>query len=141
MFSAVSQGLAWDAGAAEPAGVSKAAISSLRLRIGAQPLADLVQRSCVPLADPAVHPGAFYRGWRVVGIDGSTFEVPDEAENDRAFGRPGGRQGRAGYPQARCVVLAEYATHAILGANLGAYRSGEWALCAPMLQALKPGML
>lgn len=141
VFSAVSQGLAWQAGAAQPAGVSKVAISLLRSRIGAQPLADLVGRCCVPLADPQIHPGAFYRGLRLVGIDGSTFELPDAPENEQAFGRPGGRQGRAGYPQARCVVLAECATHAILGATLGEYRSGEWALSVPLLASMKPGML
>jgi len=141
VFSAVSQGLAWQAGAAQPAGVSKVAISLLRSRIGAQPLADLVRRCCVPLADPDIHPEAFYRGLRLVGIDGSSFELPDAPDNEQSFGRPGGRQGRAGYPQARCVVLAECATHAILGANVGAYRSGEWALCEPLLASLKPGML
>jgi len=141
VFSAVSQGLAWDAGAPQPAGVKRSAISSLRLRIGAQPLAELVRRCCVPLADAAIHPSAFYRGLRLVGIDGSSFELADEADNAQAFGRPGARQGPAGYPQARCVVLAECATHAILAANLGPYRSGEWALCGPLLEALGPGML
>jgi hypothetical protein len=141
VFSAVSQGLAWDAGAPQPAAVSKVAISLLRSRIGAAPLAELVQRCCEPLADERIHPEAFYRGLRLVGIDGSTFELPDEPEIEQAFGRPGGRQGPAGYPQARCVVLAECATHAILGANVGEYRSGEWALCQPLLRALKPGML
>jgi len=141
VFSAVSQGLAWDAGAPQPACVSKVAISLLRSRIGAQPLCDLLQRCCVPLADRRIHPEAFYRGLRLVGIDGSTFELADEPDIEQAFGRPGGRQGRAGYPQARCVVLAECATHAILGANLGEYRKGEWELCKPLLAALKPGML
>ena len=141
VFSAVSQGLAWQAGAPQPAGVSKVAISLLRSRIGAQPLADLVQRCCVPLADPAIHAGAFYRGMRLVAVDGSTFELADEPEIEQAFGRPGSRQGPAGYPQARCVILAECATHAILGANLGAYRSGEWELCKPLLARLKPDML
>lgn len=141
VFSAVSQGLAWDAGAPQPAGVSKVAISLLRTRIGAQPLADLVQRCCVPLADPMIHPAAFYRGLRVVAIDGSTFELADEPDIEQAFGRPGGRQGPAGYPQARCVVIAECATHAVLGAKLGEYRSGEWELCKPLLARLKPGML
>ncbi|NJN00451.1 MAG: hypothetical protein HC793_02055 [Aquincola sp.] len=37
VFSAVSQGLAWQAGAPQPAGVSKVAISLLRSRIGAAP--------------------------------------------------------------------------------------------------------
>ncbi|MBI3156073.1 MAG: IS4 family transposase [Burkholderiales bacterium] len=141
VFSAVSLGLAWQAGAPRPAEVSKVAISLLRSRIGWEPLADLVQRCCVPLADAAIHPGAFYRGLRVVGIDGSCFELADEPAIDEAFGRPGGRQGPAGYPQARCVILAECATHAILGANLGKYCSGEWELCKPLLAVLRPGML
>ena len=141
VFSAVSQGLAWEAGAPQPAGVSKVAISLLRSRIGAQPLADLVQRCCIPLADAAIHPAAFYRGLRLVGIDGSTFELPDEPDIDQAFGRPEGRQGRAGYPQARCVVLAECATHAILAANVGEYTTGEWQLCVPLLTSLRPDML
>jgi hypothetical protein len=141
VFSAVSQGLAWGTGAAQPAAVGKASISALRIRIGAQPLAELVRRCCAPLADARIHPEAFYRGMRLVGIDGSTFELPDELDNDQAFGRPGGRQGPAGYPQARCAVLAECATHAILGANLGPYRCGEWELCQPLLHSLKPGML
>ena len=141
VFSAVSQGLAWDAGAPQPSAVGKASISALRIRIGAPPLAELVRRCCVPLADAAIHPSAFYRGLRLVGIDGSTFELPDELDNDQAFGRPGGRQGPAGYPQARCALLAECATHAILAANLGPYRCGEWELCVPLLKSLKPGML
>ena len=125
VFSVVSQGLAWEAGAPQPAGVSKVAISLLRSRIGAQPLADLVARCCVPLADPAVHPAGFYRGLRLVAVDGSTFELADDPAIEQAFGRPGRRQGQAGYPQARCVLLAECGTHAILGANLGPYSSGE----------------
>jgi len=116
-------------------------ISLLRSRIGAQPLADLVQRCCVPLAEEAPHPSAFYRGLRLVAFDGSTFELADDPQIEEAFGRPGGRQGPAGYPQARCIVLAECATHAILGANLGPYGSGEWALCQPLLATLEPGML
>lgn len=141
VFSAVSQGLAWGAGAPQPAAVGRAAISALRIRIGAQPLGELVRRCCAPLADAATHPSAFYRGLRLVGIDGSTFELADEADNDQAFGRPGGRQGKAGYPQARCALLAECGTHAILAANLGPYRCGEWELCKPLLDSLKPGML
>ena len=141
VFSAVSQGLAWEAGVPQPAGVSKVAISLLRSRIGAQPLADLVQRCCLPLAEETIHPSAFYRSLRLVALDGSTFELADDPQIEEVFGRPGGRQGPAGYPQARCVVLAECATHAILGANLGEYGSGEWTLCRPLLAHLKPGML
>jgi len=141
VFSAVSQGLAMPAPRSRPRSARRRSISALRIRIGAQPLAELVRRCCVPMADAAIHGSAFYRGLRLVGIDGSTFELPDEIDNDQAFGRPGGHQGPAGYPQARCALLAECATHAILGANLGPYRCGEWELCVPLLDSLKPGML
>lgn len=144
VFSVVAQGLAWASGAAEPAPVGKASISRLRSRIGAAPLAELVRRCCVPLAQEHAHPEAFYAGLRLVAIDGSCFELPDEADNAAVFGYPGSRTsvaGHAGYPQARCVVLVECATHAILGANVGPYRSGEWELGTELLPRLGPGML
>ena len=144
VFAVVAQGLAWSSGAAEPTLVRKSSISALRTRIGAAPLSELVRRCCVPLAQQRTHPQAFYAGLRLVAIDGSCFELPDEADNAATFGYPGSRTslaGHAGYPQARCVILVECATHAILGANLGPYRSGEWELCAPLLARLAPGML
>jgi hypothetical protein len=141
VFAVVSQGLAWAAGAAEPARIDKSSISGARSRIGAAPLRDLVQRCCVPMADPKAHPEAFYAGLRVVALDGSKFELPDEADNVAEFGYPGSRTGQAGYPQAHCAVLVECATHAILGANLGAYRATEWELSRELLPRLDASML
>lgn len=141
VFAAVAQGLAWAAGAAEPPRVTKSSISALRTKIGAAPLRDLVERCCTPMAQPKAHPRGFYAGLRLVALDGSCLELPDEEDNVKHFGRPGSRTGVAGYPQARCVVLAECLTHAILGANLGSYHSGEWELSQPLLSRLHPGML
>jgi hypothetical protein len=96
---------------------------------------------CLPLADPLRQPQAFYKGLRLMAIDGSRIELADEADVAQAFGRPGSRTGVAGYPQAQCVVLAECATHAIVAAELGPYRGDEWELCQWLLGALEPGML
>jgi hypothetical protein len=144
VFAVVSQGLAWASEAAHPASVGKSSISGLRSRIGSAPLRDLVERCCVPLANAQDHPQAFYAGLQLVAIDASTFELPDEADNAQSFGYPGSRAsvaGHAGYPQARCAVLIECATHAILGANLGPYRTGEWELTVPLLPRLGSGTL
>ncbi len=141
VFAVVAQGLAWAAGAAEPPRVAKSSISGLRSKIGAAPLRELVQRCCVPMADEHTHPRAFYTGLRLVALDGSCFELPDEEDNAAQFGRPGSRTGTAGYPQARCAVLAECLTHAILGANVGPYHSGEWELSQPLLARLGSDML
>jgi len=141
VFAAVVQGLAWAEGAGSVPRVAKSSISALRSRIGSEPLAELVRRRCAPLADERIHPAAFYRGLRLVAIEGSKFEVPDETDNVRAFGYPGSRTGHAGYPQAQGGVLVECATHAILDAHIGAYRDAEWEVCAPLLRTLGAGML
>lgn len=141
VFAAVAEGLAWAAGAAAPQRVAKSSISQVRTKLGAAPLADLMRRCCVPLARADVHPAAFYAGLRLVAMDGSNFELPDEADNVNTFGYPGSRTGHAGYPQAQCAVLVECASHAVLDANLGAYRASEWSVCEPLLKTLQAGML
>jgi hypothetical protein len=141
VFAVVAQGLAWSAGAPQPARVAKSSISALRSKIGAQPLADLIERCCKPLAQISCHPQAFYNGLRVLAMDGSHFELPDEPDNVEQFGYPGSRTGHASYPQAQCAVLVECATHAILAANIGAHRTSEWEVCQPLLKHMNNSML
>lgn len=93
------------------------------------------------MAHPASHPEAFYAGLRVVAMDGSNFELPDEAANVEEFGYPGSRTGHAGYPQAQCAVLIECATHAIFGATIGAYGTEDFKLCKQLLPKLNASML
>jgi Transposase DDE domain len=76
-----------------------------------------------------------------VALDSSYFDVPDEAANVTSFGRHGAAGGPAAYPQARCALLVECASHAVLDAHLGAHTSSESALAQPLLQRLKPQML
>lgn len=141
VFAVVAQGLAWMQGNQAVPTVAKSSISAARSKLGCAPLQILHQRACVPLAHAKTQPHAFYAGLRLVAIDGSNFEVPDEVANAAAFGYPGSRTGHAAYPQAQCAVLIECATHAILGANLGPYRAPEWDICKPLLTRLAPGML
>ena len=141
VFAVVAQGLAWMQGSAAVPTLAKSSISAARSKIGCAPLEALHQRACVPLANPVDHPHAFYAGLRLVAIDGSNFEVPDEAANAAEFGYPGSRTGHAAYPQAQCAVLVECTTHAIIGAKLGPYRAAEWEVCKPLLPRLMPNML
>lgn len=141
VFAVIAQGLAWARGGTAAPSVAKSSISAARSKLGVAPLKELHRRSCLPLADAQRQSEAFYAGLRLVAIDGSNFEVPDEAANAAAFGYPGSRTGHAAYPQAQCAVLVECASHAILGANLGPYRSAEWAICEPLLSHLDASML
>ena len=157
VFEALAEGLNWCAGpaagplrngsksaeraACSALSVSKSSVSAARAKLGIKPLKSLHARCCVALAEPVAQPEAFYAGLRLVAMDGSHFELPDEASNVKAFGRPGSRTGFASYPQAQCALLVECATHAILAAEIGAYRDAEWDLCERLLPSLHAGML
>jgi len=120
--------------------VGKSAISAARTRLGAAAMASIAEEALAPLASDTT-PGAFYRGLRVVSLDGSTLEVADEAANRERFGAPGTPQGRTGYPQIRFVGLVENGTHGLFGVALGGYRDPEVALAHRAIERLKPGML
>lgn len=85
--------------------------------------------------------GAWYRGWRLVSLDGSTLDVADEAGNRAAFGYPGASRGSAGFPQLRFVSLLENGTHVLYASRLGPYGKGEIDLAQQVLPALEKGQL
>lgn len=122
---------------------STAAIWKARSRLGVAPLRQLFARVCRPVATPGTQ-GAFYREWRLIAIDGTTFDLPDTKANVEAFGRPP-RSGRGelnvGYPQIRMVGLVECGTHAVFDVAIGPLRTGEQNLARTVLSSLRPGML
>ena len=79
---------------------SKSAITKARIRLGVAPLKELYERVARPLAEPGLA-GAFYRGLRLVSLDGTTILVPDEPELERRFGRPSSSRGPGAFPHAR----------------------------------------
>ena len=136
-------GLAWQSGWQRPWRVpSKAALFQARRRLGSEPLRALFEQVAVPLAEPATA-GAFYRGWRLVGIDGTCLDVADTAANEAAFGRPGSGRGEGvgAFPQVRLVGLGECGTHALFAVAVGPLADGERTLAGRLLGALAPEML
>ena len=119
---------------------AKSALIQARARLGPEPLQVLFEQAVRPLATPHT-PGAWYRGWRVMSLDGTCLEVADTPANAGVFGRPGSPRGeRAGaFPQVRLVGLAECGTHAVVAAALGPYTTSEAALADELLAA--PGRL
>ena len=70
----------------------KSGISQARSRLGAKPVQALYEAVVAPIATPQTK-GAWFRQWRLVSLDGSTLDVADTADNDKAFGRPGASRG------------------------------------------------
>jgi hypothetical protein len=118
----------------------KSGISQARARLGWEPLAQLQDQLIQPIAVQNTK-GAWYRQWRLVSLDGSTFDVADEQLNEQAFGRPGASRGSSAYPQIRFVSLVENGTHVLFGSKMDAYATGETTLAKAVLPRLRKGML
>ena len=88
-------------------------------------------------------PGVFCCGLRIVSMDGSTTDVPDEKPNGEFFGRPSNQSRDGAFPQVRWVVAAESGTGSLLGAAMGGYRTAEQPLARDLLrrECFGPGML
>jgi len=142
VLRSLTEGLAWGTGWTRHWALpSTVAISKARARLGRAPLAELFARACRPLAAPAT-PGAFYRGLRLVSLDGTTLDVADTPAHAAHFGRPGSGRGEgSAFPQLRLVALAECATHAMFAATMGPCTTGEPTLAKALVGALGPGML
>ena len=118
----------------------KSGISQARTRLGMGPLRQLHDEVIRPIAVEKTK-GAWYRGWRLVSLDGSTLDVADEKGNEEAFGRPGASRGNSAYPQIRFVSLIENGTHVLFGTRMGGCRTGEITLAKEVLPWLRAGML
>ncbi|SBP86584.1 IS4 family transposase [Thiomonas delicata] len=138
----VCEGLQWlgdsRAGAVQ---ASKSAISQARTRLGAEVMHQLADRVLRPLAAPGA-PGAWYRGLRVMALDGSGMDVADEAANASYFGYPSATRGQSAFPQARLLGLVECGTHAVVAADIGPYSQSERVMASRLLpQKLTANML
>jgi len=144
VMRSLTEGLQWASGWRTAWKVpSKSAIFQARARLGVAPLAELFGRGCRPLGTRDT-PGAFYRSWRLVSIDGTTLDLADTPVNEAAFGRPGHSRGdRAAFPQLRLVALAECGTHAVTEVAMGPYATAETTLAKDLVGsgALGSGML
>jgi hypothetical protein len=134
------EGLRWLRGAEAVKVAGKSGISQARSRLGEAPLRRLYEVVAQPIATRATR-GAWYRGWRLVSLDGSCLDVADTEANRTAFGCPGASRGESAFPQLRFVALVENGTHVLFGARLGRYADGETTLARAVLAALRPGML
>ena len=122
----------------------KAALAQARRRLGACALRLLFTATAQPIATDRTR-GAFYRGMRLMAIDGVRFDLPDTPANAAAFGRP--TTGRAGervdgaYPQIHGIFLSETGTHLICEALVKRGKNSEFHAAASLLRKVPPGCL
>jgi len=110
-----------------------AAITKARRRLGSAPFIRLFDALAKPVATPKI-PEAFYNGFRVVAVDGTTVDIQDTEANRARFGIHTNQYGSAGYPQVKIVILTECGTRVPLGCAYGGGNEYEVGLFDDSLQ-------
>jgi hypothetical protein len=112
-----------------------------RQRLGVAPVRQLFVQVVHPLAQPDT-PGAFYQGFRLMGVDGVVLDVPDSDVNAATFGRPSaGPRGDGAFPQIRKLSLVELGTHIEVAIVVRPCSSSEQAMVDALLRHLTLEML
>lgn len=121
--------------------VSASGLSGRRQQLGSQGLQGLLHECCQVLAQPQQMPGAFFRRYRLMAIDGTVFNTADTAANSAAFGRSSNQYGPGAYPQVRCVLLAECGSHAVVELEIDRYDVSEVHGAHRLVEEIGPDML
>jgi len=112
----------------------RSSLCEARKRLGLEPVRELHRLVARPLAT-AETPGAFYRGYRLMGIDGVVLDVPD-SEANAVFGRSSGGRGDGAFPQVRKVSLVELGTHVETAIAIGGWHDGEQTLARQLFDQI-----
>lgn len=135
------EGLQWLKGKhPEARVVAPSSITQARTRLGWEAVRLLHDEVVKPIATEKTL-GAWFRHWRLVSLDGSTMDVPDEADNREAFGVQTGPKGESAFPAIRFLSLVENGTRVLFGNRMGPYLTSELELAQEVLPMLEPNML
>jgi hypothetical protein len=118
----------------------RSALCEARHRVGMIPFVKLAKEVVNLLAVPETI-GAFYRGMRLMALDGYVMDIPDMPANDKVFGRPAGSRAPGAFPQARVVALCEVGTHVMWKWLIKPLHVAEQKMADYLLGFLEPGML
>lgn len=124
-----------------PGGVpGRSTLCEARKRLGIAPLRWLAEQVIELLGQPET-PGVFYRGMRLMALDGFVLDVADSPANERAFGRPGSGRAPGAFPQVRVLALCECGTHVLWRWLLKSIKHAEIRMAPYLLRFLQADML
>ena len=121
--------------------MAESSLSQRRRALPAEVFEELLRRILKPVGLESKHPSAFYKGLRLIGIDGVTFSLPNNAKT-RAKRKKGNNQhGTAAFFKLNAVVLLELVMHNPLGVVVGLQNESEWALAKQLMSQISENSL
>lgn len=121
--------------------VSDGALSARRQGLEWEIFQELLALALRPQAKPKEHPGAFYKGLRLVGVDGSRFSVMNTPQVLKRLSKAATRRMRAAFAKVGVAVLMELGLHNPVAAAIGRDGESEMNLAKRLLGSLQKGWL
>jgi hypothetical protein len=121
--------------------VSDGALSARRQGLGWEIFEQLLALALKPRAERAKHAGAFYRGLRLVGADGSQFSVSNTPQILHRLSKAATRRMRAALAKVGVAVLMELGLHNPVAVAIGRDGESEMNLAKRLLDSLQEGWL
>jgi len=116
--------------------LADSSLSERRSRLPWEVFAELMRLGLRTLAQAATHPEAFWRGWRLVALDGTQFSLTNTPQIKATARKAKSRRGRAAFAKITTGVLLELGLHNPLAAAIGRGGQSEWALALELLAVL-----
>jgi hypothetical protein len=110
--------------------------SDRRARLPWEIFTDLMRRALRPRATPRRHREAFWRGWRLLAVDGTQFSLTNTPQIAARTVKAKTRRGRAAFAKITTSVLLELGLHNPVAASIGRQGESEWALTQRLLAQL-----
>ena len=98
--------------------------------------ADLMRRALRPIATRRHAPDAFWRGWRVLALDGTQYSVMNTPQVSATTTKAATRRGRAAFAKVSVATLLEVGVHNPLAAAIGRQGESELALARQLFAQL-----
>ncbi len=83
----------------------------------------------------------FWKGYRLVAVDGTTHNVQDTEANRQYFGVHSNAAGKNLFPQLKATALMECGTKVFFGMEIGRYNSSEQVQYEKLINKLSQDML
>jgi hypothetical protein len=113
--------------------------SDRRGRLPWEIFADLMRRALRPIATRRQQPEAFWRGWRLIALDGTQYSVTNTPQVTATTTKAASRRGRAAFAKIGVAVLLELAVHNPLAAAIARTGESELALARRLFAQLPKG--
>ena len=121
--------------------LSASSMSERRQNLPWKVFAAIMEEALGPKAQEKKHPGAFYKGWRLVAIDGTQFSVSNTPQILGCLSKAASRRMKAAFAKVGAAVLVELGIHNPLAAEIGENGESEMVLAKRLLDRLPESSL